>query len=333
LKFIQAMTDIGSSSLAICIKNMSALVSVIIPIYDRGSQVLATIESVLAQTIFDRCEIILVNDGSTDDTGEFLTQTYGEHPRIQIIHQRNRGVAAARNRGLKAARGEYIAFLDHDDVWLPEKLEKQLAALRSTPDAAVAYCRWIDVDETGQPLPDERQTTKRSWWQPREGRVHGWFCAPRNPIISMSVPLIRMQALRAADGFDPALVPADDLDLWLRLSARHEFSYVPEALVLYVHHARQQGSDPMRTARAVRKVYAKHWPCLLRHPSLLWYLATFRVFLRSLPTYQRVKVVQRSQPVEWGSLLMEVARRHPLALFSPQWMMLLFRLFTGRNKP
>jgi glycosyltransferase involved in cell wall biosynthesis len=304
----------------------SPLFSIIAATYNRGPRIRVTIDSVLAQTLAVQCEILIVDDGSTDDTPLILQEYSCRHSNLQVIRQRNGGVARARNRGLHAARGNYIAFLDHDDIWLPDKLEKQLAALQGRPDAAVVYCRWIDVDEAGELLPNEQQTTKQSWWQPREGWVHDWFCAPRNPIISMSVPLIRADALRAVGRFDPAMVPADDLDLWLRLSERHTFAYLPEQLVLYVHHAKQQGSDPTRAARAMRRVYAKHWRSLLRHPAMLWYVITFRFFIRSAPLYQRAKI---ADPLQMRCLIVNAVRRHPLALFSPQWMVLLFRYITG----
>jgi glycosyltransferase involved in cell wall biosynthesis len=112
----------------------SPLVSVVIPVYNRGARLQPTVQSVLEQTLSSaEIEIIIVDDGSTDDTVAFLHKTYGDEPRVKIVTQPNGGVARARNRGLEEARGEFIAYLDHDDFWLPHKIEQQLALSKASP--------------------------------------------------------------------------------------------------------------------------------------------------------------------------------------------------------
>lgn len=120
------------------------LVSVVIPTYNRVQQTIAAIESVLAQT-YSHFEIIVVDDGSTDSSGEaierFLRQgTNGRH-QLFFLRQPNQGASAARNTGIAKARGEYIAFLDSDDYWLPEKLEWQMRALEQLATSAVSASR------------------------------------------------------------------------------------------------------------------------------------------------------------------------------------------------
>jgi glycosyltransferase involved in cell wall biosynthesis len=134
------------------------LVSVVIPVYNRGARLQPTIESALEQTLPSHdYEIIIVDDGSTDDTLAFLQLTYADEPRIKIVSQQNGGVARARNRGLEEARGEFSAYLDHDDFWLPNKLEKQLAAFEGKPAVGVIYCRWLMWMKTAFPgLPNDR---------------------------------------------------------------------------------------------------------------------------------------------------------------------------------
>ncbi len=131
-------------------KNTSGLVSVIIPTYNRSSDCKTAVESVLSQTYGD-VEVLVVDDGSVDDTREVIS---GLDERVRYIRQANAGVSAARNTGLEAATGEYIAFLDSDDAWLPWKLEAQLSVLRSFPDAGMVWTDMKAVDESGAILHD-----------------------------------------------------------------------------------------------------------------------------------------------------------------------------------
>ena len=120
-------------------------VSVIIPTYDRADCVTRAIDSALAQTHAD-VEVIVVDDGSTDDTAALVRDTYAGEPRVRYTRQENRGVSAARNRGIRLARGAYMALLDSDDAWEPFKLELQLACLDAFPDAGMV---WTDMKAVG----------------------------------------------------------------------------------------------------------------------------------------------------------------------------------------
>src|SRR5262245_25838031 len=115
--------------------NGSPLVSVIIPSYNSARFVSQAVRSVLEQT-YSPLEIIVVNDGSTDDTVSVLDAYKGD---IQIVHQANGGVSKARNRGIREAKGKFIAFLDADDQWLPSKIQKQIDCLRANPSAALVH--------------------------------------------------------------------------------------------------------------------------------------------------------------------------------------------------
>ena len=129
-------------------KNYAAvedLVSVVIPSYNRAYCVATTIDSALSQT-HANLEILLVDDGSTDDTRALIEQRYHGEPRVRYIHQANAGVSAARNHGLRLARGAFIALLDSDDIWLPWKLEAQLRCLEALPTAGMI---WTDMDAIG----------------------------------------------------------------------------------------------------------------------------------------------------------------------------------------
>src|SRR5215213_6400356 len=112
-----------------------SMVAAIIPVYNGASQIQRSIESVLAQTR-QVDEVIVIDDGSTDQTAD-VVRSYGD--RVRLLQQKNAGVAAARNHGMREARSQWIAFLDHDDAWLPEKIEEQLGALEAKPEARVCY--------------------------------------------------------------------------------------------------------------------------------------------------------------------------------------------------
>jgi glycosyltransferase involved in cell wall biosynthesis len=303
------------------------LVSVVIPVYNRGAAVCATLDSALDQTLPpEQVEVIVVDDGSTDATPEVLRAAYASHARVRLLRQDNGGVAAARNSGLRAARGDFIAFLDHDDRWLPAKLEQQLRAFQHNPRAGVVYCLWREVDENGQALPEAQQMTRQRWWHPARGRVYAWLCQPRNPLVSMSVPLVRTALLRSSGGFDPGTVPADDWDLWLRLARRCEFDFVPEELVLYTRHATQQRRDAARMGRAMERVFAKQWRGLLLRPGMAWFVLSFRFFLAGVPCYEAAKAaLEAGQTRQVPGLAARVLRRHPLALLTPQWAALALR--------
>ena len=180
-------------------------VSVIIPTYQLAHLVGQTIDSVLAQTYTDY-EIIVVNDGSTDNTKEVLA-SYGD--RITVIHQENQGAAAARNAGIMATRGKYIAFLDHDDLWLPNKLEKQIAYLESNPKIGLVYSDTFFFNEEGVYPYTFAQANNIPPVQ------HCWTLFVRNSIMSCSVVVVRRECLDEVGLFDATTVPCDDYDMWL----------------------------------------------------------------------------------------------------------------------
>jgi glycosyltransferase involved in cell wall biosynthesis len=209
------------------------LVSVVIPTYNRARYVEEALTSVLDQT-YDRVEIVVVNDGSTDDTDAVLAQY---RQRIQYIHQPNRGVAAARNRGLAAARGELVAFLDADDVWLPEKLARQVHCLAQDLTVGLVHTDAMYWQaETGSQLLRHAET------------YYQGHCYARlflgNRIVTSSV-LLRRECLEKSGIFDEAIrrPTVEDYDLWLRVARVFAFAYIPEPLVLYRVHPGNASQD------------------------------------------------------------------------------------------
>jgi glycosyltransferase involved in cell wall biosynthesis len=215
-----------------------ARVSVIIPVYKVEKFVAATIKSVLAQT-YKNFELLIIDDGSPDRSVEICQQF--TDPRIKIIRQENRGVAAARNIGIRQAQGEYIALLDADDLWLPEKLEKHVEHLESSPDVGVSFSRSAFIDSAGKPL-GIYQMSKLKDITPLD-----ILC--RTPIGNGSVAVIRRELLEAIrfqenhDGVmedcyfnnDRQLHPSEDVECWLRMAVltNWQIEGLAEALTLY----------------------------------------------------------------------------------------------------
>ena len=198
------------------------LISVIVPAYNSQKTIKETIESVLQQTFTD-FELIIVDDGSQDNTLEVINSIRDE--RIQVFSYENKGASANRNRGLAKSEGEFIAFLDGDDLWTEDKLEAQLAALQNNPQADVAYS-WTDcIDENSQFL-------RRGGYPTAEGNI-----LPHLLLLDIlengSNPLIRRQALLAIGGFDESLQAGQDWDLYLRLAMNHQFVCVPKQQIFY----------------------------------------------------------------------------------------------------
>jgi glycosyltransferase involved in cell wall biosynthesis len=196
----------------------SPLVSVIIPSYNMAAYTPLTVESVLAQD-YPNVEIIVVDDGSTDASVEALRR-FGS--RIRLIEQKNAGACAARNRALAECRGEYVAFLDCDDLWEKNKLTRCVEVLQARPAAVMvhSFAYWIDVKEKifGPPRFDPRP----------EGRVFETLARVNN--VANSTPLSRTEAVRAVGGFDTAIFTTGDWDMWLMLSKRGEIAFIPEVL-------------------------------------------------------------------------------------------------------
>ncbi|TYT23606.1 glycosyltransferase [Luteimonas viscosa] len=195
--------------------------SVIIPTWNRRDLVARAIDSVLAQTR-EVGEIIVVDDGSTDGTGEVLAQRYGK--RITYVAQANAGVSAARNRGLAMAQGRYLALLDSDDVWLPEKTARQAAFLEANPGIGLVLCDVIRVGVDGETIDvfDRRRQI------PADGPALQWVL--RDPALAPLSVLMRREVYEDVGGFDESLRTAEDLDFHLRVAARWGIGVVSEPL-------------------------------------------------------------------------------------------------------
>jgi glycosyltransferase involved in cell wall biosynthesis len=212
-------------------------VSVVIPTYRHRDYVAAALASVEAQTFRD-FEIVVVNDGSPDDT-EAVLRPWIDRGAIRYVAQENRGQAAARNRGIELARGEFVALLDDDDLWLPDKLAWQVEYLRGNRDCGLVAGAAEVMDESGMAL---RST-------PDLGDVGFERLLEGNCLLSPGQALVRRSALDRAGGFDPAVWGADDWDLWLRIALADRVRITGRVSLRYRKHAANASADMGRMLR------------------------------------------------------------------------------------
>ncbi len=225
-------------------------VSVVVPAYNRAHFLNTVVDTVLSQTFTD-LELIIVDDGSQDDTRLICMQLAERDTRVRYIYQNNKGLPGARNMGIRAARGEFIALLDSDDLWEPTKLEKQWAVVEHNPDIDVIYCDYAKIDEAGQVYhvvhpPDTRLPTMYESLL-YYNIVHG----------SASAVLIRKACFDRVGLFDEALHSLEDWDMWIRLAQFYRFAFVPEVLVYLRQHTGQMQRNVASMADAYLQLMDK----------------------------------------------------------------------------
>lgn len=213
-------------------------VSVIIPVFERAELLAQAVQSVFAQTLHD-FELIIADDGSADDTRAVCRRLAGADPRARVLELAHTGnPAIARNAALRAACGEFVAFLDSDDLWMPAKLERQLAQLRADPRRRWSYTGFEHMNASGRVVDDGVAAR----WAPCEGDIFAATVSGRAPIRSASVVMAARDLLNKAGGFDEQLVSGQDYDLWMRLALRHPVVVLRERLATIRVHARSHSN-------------------------------------------------------------------------------------------
>ena len=218
------------------IKKMSIAlpkVSVVLPAYNAALFIQQTIASITAQSYVD-FEIIVVDDGSIDATSEIAA---AQDPRVRVVRQHNQGIAVARNVGIADARGEWIAFMDHDDLWHPQKLQAQCAVLADDPACGIVFGEFLRWDPLTRPnFPDDEIDSTRV-----VAELSGFILPQlvRTNWVLLSTAMIRRSVFETVGLFDPAMPPADDWDLVIRAAEHYRFVKLAQAVALYRVHRGQ----------------------------------------------------------------------------------------------
>ncbi|MGC9504485.1 glycosyltransferase family 2 protein [Baaleninema sp.] len=223
-------------------------VSIVVPSYNRGYILDRAIESVLAQTVAD-WELIVVDDGSQDNTKQVVEQ-FGDSRIHYLRHHPNQGVCAARNTGIEAAKGTYIAFLDSDDTWHPEKLEKQLQVFAKAPPTVGVVYTWLGFTDAEGTLKRVRNPRDRG--NLRENLLFA------NLIGTPSTVMVKRDCLENGVRFDRKLRCGEDWDFYLQLAPFCEFEVVPEILVNYCDDNTSRSSQGEKATKNSQIVVEGH---------------------------------------------------------------------------
>src|SRR5579872_187237 len=217
---------------------MSPAVSIVLPTFNRLQYLRSTVTSVLTQTFSD-WELIIADDGSDDRQLKEYLHALASDSRVRLLWLGHSGIpAAVRNAALREAKGEYVAFLDSDDLWAPEKLARQLEALQACPRCNWSYTAFSQIDGNDRPLAEEA----RRRWVPYEGSIFEHLVVGPISIRTPSV-LAARRLIERAGGFDETLRCAEDQDLWLRLALDSDVVVVNEALVQVRRHEENHTRD------------------------------------------------------------------------------------------
>lgn len=228
------------------------LVSIVIPTYNRASLIGQSLKSALAQT-YKNCEIIVVDDGSTDNTRQ-VVESFG--PAVRYISKDNSGPSPTRNLGIREAKGEYVAFLDSDDLWEPTKIEKQLRCFEQNPDRGMVSCNYRFIDQNNAVIKDP-------------GAYPGYVPAPYliNDMVRLQFPfaatsqfMFRRSIFEKIGAFKENLRISEDVDLLIRVGVKFPIGYVDEVLVsvrLHENHSMRETPRHEIWLNSVR-VYQSH---------------------------------------------------------------------------
>jgi glycosyltransferase involved in cell wall biosynthesis len=234
-------------------------VTVIIPAYNAMKYLPKTVESVLNQTLTD-FEVLIINDGSSDGIVEWASQI--TDLRVRLISQENQGTAAARNTGIVESQGEYIAFLDADDIWEPTKLEKQAQCLDNNPLAGLVDAWTAFIDENGK-------LTGLVMNHETEGDVYKEVVETCDSSVCCgSSPMIRRSCFDTLGLFDRESY-IEDVDMWIRIATRYHYGVVKEPLVKYRMHPNNKSKDCESMLRGFRQLIEKIYSSL---PTEILYL-------------------------------------------------------------
>ena len=234
------------------LEDKTPAVSVLIPVYNGGKFFLAAVQSVLAQTFRD-FECLILNDGSTDESGKIADELARSDPRVRVIHRENRGLVATLNELVAAARGELVARMDADDLCMPTRFAKQVEFFERHPEVVcLGSSHWL-IDEAERRIAAIRPPVDDAAIQQLALRGHTPICHPAS--------MMRTAALRQAGGYRLDFYPTEDLDLWLRLGEIGALANLAEPLICYRMHSGSISGQAAqgRQRDAARRACADAW--------------------------------------------------------------------------
>jgi len=253
----------------------NSLVSVVIPTYNRAKVLKETISSALRQT-YDNFEIIVIDDGSADNT-ESVVKNF-EDKRVTYIKQSHKNAPTAKNKGILVSKGDYIAFLDSDDVWLPEKIEKQMKVFRNNKlNPSVVYCGIGYINEDGAEIKGIKLPAYR-------GNIFLKLLGTRRNVVlgAGSTVLIKRECFERCGLFDENLSYRIDLDLLIRISKVFAFDYVPEVLAKIRMHEKRMSSNVDNILKGRELLFKKIYNDIKKHRKILakYYYQTAVLYFR-----------------------------------------------------
>jgi glycosyltransferase involved in cell wall biosynthesis len=230
-------------------------VSAIIPAYNAARFLPTSIESVIRQT-YDQWEIVVVDDGSTDDTREVVS-SYAHRlgDKLRYVYQPNAGLPAARNTGIRNAQGDLVALLDADDIWLPTRLERSVAAMDADPEIGLVHGRFERVNLEGKHMDNLQPSFPV---QHLSGRISGRIYT-REVHLGCPTVTFRKSCIEKAGWFDETMRATEDRDLWFRIALHYKVGFINETIASYRVSAGSMSSDPERMFKWQTFFVEKHY--------------------------------------------------------------------------
>ncbi len=263
------------------------LISVIIPTFNRAHIITQSLKSVYKQS-WRPIDLIVVDDGSQDDTENVVKNWINKHSdksfNIRYIKQNNSGGNVARNRGIQEAKGEFVAFLDSDDLWMQEKLEKQITVFDKEPEIGAVYCGLRDY---------KIDTSVRSYWEKRSFAT-GWLLKQllvHDVTTTTSCFMIKKECFDACSSFDESLQARQDWDMWIRIALKYKIDCVPEVLVEYGQHTGERTiSNPYKELNAHKAIFKKYRHLRQQFPFWITLQALASMYRRRGRVYHHQKI-------------------------------------------
>jgi len=265
-------------------KKENPQISIIIPTYNRPHFLKEAISSVLSQNYQD-FEIIVVDDGSTDNTKEAIKSI--NNKRIIYLYQKHKGRSVARNRAIEIARGKYLAFLDDDDLFLPGKLKKQIEILEKNKDYGMVYTSALNIDEKGNVQDFVYRATK-------SGNIYKNVAFLIPLVVILPTVMVRKDIVTSLNGFDEKMRRFEDTDMWRRIAKRYNICAIKEPLTKICAHRGNQMEHPLKFFRAidyyVKKIFREDKDkgfLFLRNGAATLYLYYAVALLTQKPNYRK----------------------------------------------